>query len=164
MTERTDLTLEVRGQENRTAEIGPLMITPSLGEDYWAYRVMLSDKQAIVGFPKFMTIGIGFAVEDEDWNTNLPFTCDAVEIYEHIAENKGDDAISREDCIAAIRMIQEAAHKDREDGEAEANTPEQRVHQTFADADIEGVDLNAMTVAELTALVMGAINGGEPGE
>lgn len=38
---------------------------------------------------------------------------------------------------------------------------EDRVHRAFADADVEGVDLNAMTVAELTAFVMAAINGGE---
>ena len=68
----------------------------------------LSEIQAIVGFPKFFTVGIGFA-QEEDWNTNLPFTCDADEIYEHIAHNEGDDSISREDCIAAIRLVQEAA-------------------------------------------------------
>lgn len=39
---------------------------------------------------------------------------------------------------------------------------EDRVHRAFADADVEGVDLNAMTVAELTAFVMAAINGGDP--
>lgn len=112
------LALEIRGQENRTVEIGPFAITPSLGENYWSYRVMLSERQAIVGFPKFSTIGIGFAVEDEDWNTNLPYTCDAEQIYDHIEENKGDDSISREDCITAIRMIQERARADREINEA----------------------------------------------
>jgi hypothetical protein len=111
------LVLDVRGQEDRTAHIGPFMLTPSLGEDYWAYRVRLSETQAIVGFPKFTTIGIGFA-QEEDWNTNLPYTCGAEEIYDHIAHNKGDDGISREDCLTAIRMIQEAATKARaEDGQ-----------------------------------------------
>jgi hypothetical protein len=83
------------------------MITPPIDEEYWAYRVKLGDAQAIVGFPKFMTIGIGFANE-EDWNTNLPWSCDAEEIYDHIAHNKGDESISREDCVAAIQMIQGA--------------------------------------------------------
>ena len=108
------LKLETRGQADETATIGPIALTPPIDEDYWSYRVKLSDTQAIVGFPKFFTIGIGFAVEDEDWNTNLPFTCDAEAIYEHIEENKGDDSISREDCLTAIRMIQEAANAARE--------------------------------------------------
>lgn len=102
------LTLETRDQANETPAAGGVMLTPLVREDYWAFRVKLSDTQAIVGFPKFTTIGIGFAVE-EDWNTNLPYTCDAEHIYGHIAHNKGDDAITREDCIAAIRMIQDAA-------------------------------------------------------
>jgi hypothetical protein len=102
-----DLKLEIKGQEDKTPVIGPLVMTPPIDEGYWKYRVKVSETQAIVGFPKFFMIGIGFAVE-EDWNTNLPSTCDAEEIYDHIAHNKGDDAISREDCIAAIRMIQDA--------------------------------------------------------
>jgi hypothetical protein len=113
-----ELNLETKAQENETPNFGGLMLTPRLSEDYWAYRVLLSESQAIVGFPKFFTIGIGFAVEDEDWNTNLPYTCGAVEIYEHIEENKGDDSISREDCIRAIEMVQEAARRDRKDGAA----------------------------------------------
>lgn len=102
------LVLEAKGQPSETAEIGSLLLAPPIDEDYWAWRVRLSDRQAIVGFPKFTTIGIGFAVED-DWNTNLPYTCPAEQIYDHIAHNKGDDAISAGDCLAAIRLIQEAA-------------------------------------------------------
>lgn len=102
------LTLEIKGQENKTPVIGRAMITPPIDESYWQFRVRLTDTQAIVGFPKFATIGIGFAVE-EDWNTNLPYTCGTEEIYEHIAHNAGDSSITREDCVAAIAMIQEAA-------------------------------------------------------
>lgn len=102
-----ELVLETKDQENKTAEIGAALLTPPIDEDYWAYRVRLTDTQAIVAFPKFFTVGIGFARE-EDWNTNLPYTCDAEEIFQHIEHNKGDDAISDEDCIAAIRMIQGA--------------------------------------------------------
>lgn len=109
-----DLVLETKGQPDRTATAGPVvMMTPPINEDYWLYRVKVSERQAVVGFPKFMTIGVGFAVE-EDWNTNLPYTCDAERIYEHIAHNKGDASIYREDCLAAIRMIQDAAAADRE--------------------------------------------------
>lgn len=96
----TELVLEDKNQADETPHIGPVMLTPSLGPDYWTYRVRLSDKQAIVGFPKFFTVGIGFAVE-EDWNANLPYTCGTEEIYNHIEHNKGDDSISREDCLAS---------------------------------------------------------------
>jgi hypothetical protein len=108
-----NLALENKNQPNKTPVAGPFMLTPPIDEDYWTYRVRLSDTQAIVGFPKFLTVGVGFAVEGDDWNCNLPYTCDARQIYEHIEHNKGDDAISREDCIAAIEMIQAAAKTDR---------------------------------------------------
>jgi hypothetical protein len=109
------LTLERQDQPDRTPTFGVggvrLSLTPSLGEDYWLYRVRLTEKQALLGFPKFFTVGIGFAVE-EDWNTNLPYTYDAEEIYEHIEHNRGDEAITREHCLEAIRLIQEAAYAD----------------------------------------------------
>lgn len=88
------------------------MIAPAVDEDYWEYRVIVGEHQAVVGFPKFSTIGIGFAVED-NWNTNLPYTSDTERIFQHIAENKGDDRISDDTVRAAIRMIQEAASNDR---------------------------------------------------
>jgi hypothetical protein len=89
-----------------------VLLTPSISENYWSYRVILSDKQAIIAFPKFATLGIGFAVED-DWNTNLPYTQDAERIFEHIAHNKGDPSIKDTDCLAAIRLLQEAIAADR---------------------------------------------------
>lgn len=107
----TELQLEIRDQPNETIHAGGGLFTPAVHDDYWVYRVRLSDKQAIVGFPKIVTIGIGFAVET-DWNTNLPYTCDAERIYEHIECNKGDHSISREDCVTAIRMVQEQARQD----------------------------------------------------
>lgn len=113
----TELILQRRNEANQTPEIilpggTVVMMTPSISEDYWAYRVQLSERQAVVGFPKYWTVGIGFALE-EDWNTNLPFTCDAPRIFEHIAHNKGDDAISDDDVLAAIRLIQDAVAADR---------------------------------------------------
>lgn len=83
-----------------------LLLTPPLDEAYWLMRVKVSDDQAIVCFPKFNTYGIGFQNEEADWNTNLPYTCDACEIYNHIACNKGDDAISAELCLLAIEALQ----------------------------------------------------------
>lgn len=113
----TKLTLERKDRQDQTPTYGTpggptVSITPPIDEDYWEFRVRLSETQAIVGFPKFFTIGIGFAVED-DWNTNLPYTCTAEQIYDHIEHNKGDDAISREDCLEAIRIVQAAAGEAR---------------------------------------------------
>jgi len=108
------LVLERKAQDDQTGVAGGGLVafTPPIDEDYWSYRVRLSDTQAIVGFPKFGTVGIGFAVE-EDWNTNLPYTSPAENIFDHIAHNKGDDAISDGDVLAAIRMVQQAAKEDR---------------------------------------------------
>jgi hypothetical protein len=85
------------------------LVAPPLDEDYWLFRVTLSPSQAVVGFPKFTTIGIGFQVEADDWNTNLPYTSPAERIAQHIACNKGDDAIADADVVAAIQLIQAAA-------------------------------------------------------
>lgn len=86
---------------------GSMIFTPPIDEDYWCFRVKLFDDQAIVGFPKFGTIGIGFA-QETDWNTNLPYTCDAQQIYDHIKHNKKYDEITDEQCLEAIRLIQQA--------------------------------------------------------
>ena len=60
---------------------GKIMITPAIGDkDYWKYRVKLSDKQSIIGFPKFSLIGIGFMVEDHD-------CCPQGLFYKHGAPN-----------------------------------------------------------------------------
>lgn len=107
----TELVLETRGQIDKTVRIGPAILTPPIDEDYWTYRVRLSDKQAVVGFPKFGTVGIGFAVEDYDWNVNLPYQSGTEEIFQHIQKNKGDDAISDDDVREAIRMVQRAARR-----------------------------------------------------
>src|SRR5260370_42544999 len=64
-----------------------LTITPPLDEDYWLFRVKLYEDQAILGFPKFSTIGIGFA-QEEDWNTNLPYRCETEQIFNHIKHNR----------------------------------------------------------------------------
>lgn len=84
-------------------------------EDYWSYRVQLTDAQAIIGFPKFGTIGIGFLVED-DWNSNLPYGTAPANIADHIGHNRlagGDEAIPRDHAVAAITLIREAAGEDR---------------------------------------------------
>lgn len=109
----SQLVLERKDQQNKTPVFagGLSMMTPNIGPDYWKYRVMLGDKQAVVGFPKFFTIDIGFAAE-EDWNTNFPHSCTTEEIFQHIKHNKGDEAIADADVIEAIRMIQAAVAED----------------------------------------------------
>lgn len=84
---------------------GRLLLTPPINKEYWLARVPVSDTQSVVAFPKFGTIGIGFQVE-EDWNTNLPYTLSAEKIYEHIRDNKGDDAITDDACLIAISLLQ----------------------------------------------------------
>jgi hypothetical protein len=107
------LRLERKDEQDSGIINAHISMTPAIGEDYWAYRVIVGEHQAILGFPKFSTIGIGFAVE-EDWNTNLPYTCTTDEIWEHIRHNKGDERIPDEWCLTAIRMVQEAATADRD--------------------------------------------------
>ena len=81
-----------------------VMVTPPVDEDFWLARVPVSRDQAIVCFPKFGTIGIGFQRET-DWNTNLPYTCKAQEILNHIKHNKGCNARDAK-CLLAIQMLQ----------------------------------------------------------
>ena len=109
------LQLEVRQQADKTPEIclpggQTAVITPPIDEDYWLFRVKVSRYQAIVGFPKFSTIGVGFAKE-KDWNTNLPYRCKPEEIWQHIKHNKGTRAATDEECIRAIEMVCAAAHQ-----------------------------------------------------
>ena len=85
---------------------GRILVTPSVGEkDYWVLRVKLSKKQSIIAFPKFLTLGVGFSKET-NWNTNLPYSCEIDKIFNHIKQNKGSKTISDENCIKAIKMIQ----------------------------------------------------------
>lgn len=78
--------------------------TPPIDEDYWLARVDVGGGQALVAFPKFGTIGIGFARE-EDWNTNLPYSCEPAEIYSHIKHNRGKAKATDDECVRAIEML-----------------------------------------------------------
>ncbi len=116
-----ELTLERKAQEDETGAVGlgdgaTALFTPPIDEEYWEYRVIVADGQAVVGFPKFFTIGVGFAVEDESWNTNLPYKVEAEGILSHIwlnhGENLPDNDESRARVLEAIKLIQDAATKD----------------------------------------------------
>ena len=84
-----------------------IMITPPIDEDYWTFRIKLYKDQALLAFPKFGTMGIGFAIE-KDWNTNLPYCCSAENIYKHIKCNKKYKEITKKTCIEAIEILQNA--------------------------------------------------------
>lgn len=87
-----------------------LMTPTSIGnEDYWLFKVQLSEKQSLIAFPKYTGYGIGFEHE-EDWNTNLPYQCDAMKIYNHIKGNKADADIDWRDCVSAIDMLRGACY------------------------------------------------------
>jgi len=101
------LVVERRGQVDRTVRFaGGAELTPMVGPDYWCWRVRLTETQAVVAFPKFSTIGIGFQ-QEEDWNTNLPHTSYADEIADHIFHNAGDPTITKEAVSRAIQLIRE---------------------------------------------------------
>lgn len=89
-----------------------IMITPAIDENYWIYRVKLYKNQAIVAFLKFGLIGIGFTIEEEDWNTNLPSQCSSEEIYQHIKCNKKYKQITKKMIIEAIDTIKEQVISD----------------------------------------------------
>lgn len=93
---------------------GLIMITPAIGEDYWLFRVHLYKDQYLLAFPKFTTIGIGFAKE-EDWNTNLPYTSKATEICEHIWHNRLYVHIEKSQVVEAIKMLQAITKRWREE-------------------------------------------------
>jgi hypothetical protein len=102
--------IEVNAEHaDMTAHIGNLSICPPVSGDYWMWRVPVAPDQAVVAFKKFSTIGCGFQRED-DWNTNLPLSCDARKIFDHIKHNKQCDATD-EECIAAIEALQDLASK-----------------------------------------------------
>jgi hypothetical protein len=108
----TDLQLEIRETADTSQVFPGVYLTPlEIGEDdYWLLRVKVSDKQAIIGFPKFGTIGVGF-LQEEDWNTNLPYDVGSEGIWEHIRHNKGDDTIPDERCLEALKLVCDAATK-----------------------------------------------------
>jgi len=85
-----------------------IMVTPPLDDDYWVFRIKLHKDQALIAFPKFGLIGIGFA-QETNWNTNLPSSCETEIIYNHIKENKKYKQITKKKCIEAIEILQKAA-------------------------------------------------------
>lgn len=108
------LRLERRVQAAQPLIGGAISLTPPIDEDFWGYRVQLGHGQAVLGFPKHGTVGVGFALED-DWNTNLPYRCTTDDVVAHILHNKRFACISDEDVRRAVLMVQEAAADDVKD-------------------------------------------------
>lgn len=96
---------------------GRVLVTPPLDEDFWLLRVKVSPKQAVVAFPKFGLLGMGFQVEKASWNTNLPWSVETEELYRHIRCNKGDNHIPKARCIEAIRLLQTTIRTNNFDAE-----------------------------------------------
>jgi hypothetical protein len=92
-----------------------VLITSPINKDYWVFRVKLTKDQSVIAFPKFCTMGIGFAIES-DWNTNLPYDCTAKEIADHIWVNKKYKTITKSILIEAIEILIKACtyYKTRE--------------------------------------------------
>ncbi len=84
--------------------------TSSIGT--WIYRVKITDRQAIIGAYYHGQIGIQFYTGPGVKLWIGPGT--AEQIFEHLAPEKGDDRITRQDCIEAIRLIQAAIIRDRD--------------------------------------------------
>ena len=88
---------------------GIIMFTPAIDEDYWIMRVKLyHDKklnkdQSIIAFPKFGLIGVGFAIEERSWNTNLPYQTDTERLYKHIRCNKKYRVITKQTCLEGLK-------------------------------------------------------------
>jgi hypothetical protein len=114
ISKQVPLKVERKDQDSSSGYAGGGLVacTPDLDEDYWSYRVIVGEHQAIVGFPKLGMIGVGFAVEDTDWNRNLPHSTQR-DLWNHIKCNKGDDSIPDELCIEAIRLIDQAVRADK---------------------------------------------------
>jgi len=78
----------------------------------WYYRVALGCGQAVIGFPKFTTIAIGFQAEPVHLDLNYSYDRGTETIFRHIYPNKGSSEIGDARCREAIRMVQEAAARD----------------------------------------------------
>lgn len=106
-----DLTIELNKEifnvwEARTSGSKDALRPYPLNPNGWFLRALLSDKQALLAFGAFGTYHIGFQNE-KHWNTNLRYTYPAKDIFNYIAQNKGDDSIPDEYCIAVIEVLQE---------------------------------------------------------
>jgi hypothetical protein len=134
MKDKFKLVLETNPEALRDDSVAALdgtgiVITPPIAEDFWFWRAAVSDKQAIVGFPKFTIYGIGFQVEDDNWNTNLPPDArddreeGIREIHQHIRCNQGDDSIPEARILKAIGMVYDAIIAQRARDKAERAQP-----------------------------------------
>lgn len=103
-----DLKLRRRAEEDQTQVAPNLSIGRSGGDDYWAYRVDLSDKQALIGFPKHGTIGVDFL---HNHGQDLPYSVNPERLADFFSRGRllgGDETMPRANVIHAIKMIREA--------------------------------------------------------
>jgi hypothetical protein len=123
------LELQTRDQQDRSlihTPFAPLSLGTSGGDDYWAYRVVLTERQAVIGFPVHGTIGIGFA--SGETGVHLPYRAMTDQIMRHIGKYKGDPEIPDEAVRAAIVLIQLRATMDHHAVRAQKYTELERAH------------------------------------
>lgn len=77
----------------------------------WLFRVDVGGGQAVIGFPKYTTIGVGFEQEPESGNTNLPYTTPAKALLNHSWCNRGGMTATPEEALRAFELVQEAAQE-----------------------------------------------------
>lgn len=105
------LVLEERVEPGPADEAGPL-------DGYfndWLFRVKVSDGQAVIGYPRLSTIGVGFAVEsDDDFGVDAPYDLGVEEIWAAIRVNAG--GVPEGLAVQAIRIVADAAAEARSYG------------------------------------------------
>jgi len=72
-------------------------IDQSLCKENPIFRVVMFEKQSLIGFPKLKTYYIKFELE-QDKDTYLPYNFTASQIYEHISLNRWYTEITRGAC------------------------------------------------------------------
>jgi hypothetical protein len=115
---------------------GIIMFTPDIDKDYYIMKVNLYKDQALVAFPKFGLIGVGFALES-DWNTNLPYQTDTERLYNWIKRNKKYRAITKQTCLEGLKLLQDACKnyekEQKEKAEKEFTLSMNEVNHTIID-------------------------------
>lgn len=123
------LDLQTRDQQDRSlihTSLGVLSLGTSGGDDYWTYRVPLTERQAVIGFPVHGTTGIGFATGET--GVHLPYRAGTEQIMRHIGKYKGDPEIPDEAVRAAIVLIQLRATMDNHTERARKYAELERVY------------------------------------
>lgn len=75
------------------------------GKKLYMFKIQMYQDQYLLAFPKFGKLAIGFS-QEKVFNLNLPYDCDAEQIFERISPNKRYKNITNEQCLKAIKLLQ----------------------------------------------------------